>query len=470
MDDATSKNVAELDSLPPQWPEDLLGAIQKEISQSGNKIVILDDDPTGTQTSRNLPVLTSWDVKLLKRELQGDSPSFFVLTNSRSMSSDEACMLARQIGKNLDQASRETDIGITLVSRSDSTLRGHFPDEVDAMALESGKGHLPYLLVPFFLEGGRYTVNDVHYVREGEELLPAAQTPFARDDAFGFVHSDLRHWVEEKTAGKIQAHDVISVSLEDIRKGGPEKVSKVLCSVPNYGACIVNCASYRDMEVVVLALLEADKKGREFLYRTAASFVRTRNGVEADNRYLGKSDIIGASSKGGLFLIGSYVEKTSNQVTDLLANTNILGVKVEVDLLLDPDTREKEIVKKLNLVNQAIAEGNDIAVFTSRELVTGRTKEESLRIGNVVSESLITIVRELSQQPKYLVAKGGITSSDVATKALGVKRATVLGQIQPGVPVWKLGAETQYPGMSYVIYPGNVGDMSGLSDIKRLLD
>ncbi len=86
-----------------------------------------------------------------------------------------------------------------MVSRSDSTLRGHYPGEVDALAEGLGQRFDATLIIPFFLEGGRYTPNDIHYVAEGDALIPA-ETPFARDAAFGYRSSDLRDWVDERRA------------------------------------------------------------------------------------------------------------------------------------------------------------------------------------------------------------------------------------------------------------------------------
>ena len=77
--------------------------------------------------------------------------------------------------------------------------------------------------------------------------------------------------------------------------------------------------------------------------------------------------------------------------------------------------------------------------------------------------------RRLEVRPRYLIAKGGITSSDLATKGLGVKRARVLGQILPGVPVWELGPETKFPGLPYVVFPGNVGGPEALQDAVQKL-
>ncbi len=111
----------------------------------------------------------------------------------------------------------------------------------------------------------------------------------------------------------------------------------------------------------------------------------------------------------------------------------------------------------------------DTVVYTSRELVTGTTPEESIRIQAVVAGALIEIVRGISAAPRYILAKGGITSNDIAAKALGVQRAIVMGQIIPGVPVWRLGEGSRFPGMSYIVFPGNVGGEASMTDVVQAL-
>lgn len=469
MTDNAMLDIGYLDTLPPEWASDLLPAIRRKIGKSTAKIVILDDDPTGTQTVRDLPVLTHWSEQALREELTGKCPAFFILTNSRSLSEQEACKLANEIGTNLKRASEQTAIPVTLISRSDSTLRGHFPAEVDEMARVMAKENLPYLILPFFLEGGRFTLNDIHYVREKEWLIPASRTPFARDVAFGFRHSNLRQWVEEKTRGKTCAAGITSISIDDIRLGGPARVAKILAGVQPSGACIVNAASYRDMEVLVTALLEVENNGKEFLCRTAASFVRTRTGMDHRGALLAKEDLTSGSRHGGIFVIGSYVEKTSRQVMALFTGTDIETIEVRVKNLLDPVKKRMETTRVAEEAAVAIAEGNDTAIYTSRELIDGKDSESSLKIGRTVSDGLIEIVRQILIQPRYLVAKGGITSSDIAVKGLGVRRAMVMGQVLPGVPAWKLGPESRYPGMAYIVFPGNVGENDALVEIKNRL-
>ena len=462
--------VSYLDTLPPEWQTDLLPFIQQELGRSSYKIVVLDDDPTGTQTVRDIPVLTSWSVEALEAELLGEFPCFFLLTNSRSLTEIAACDLAREIGGNLYQASEKTGIRVVVISRSDSTLRGHFPSEVDAAAQALQKQQLPYLIIPFFLEGGRYTLNDIHYVKEKDSLVPAAQTPFARDAAFGFSHSNLKKYIEEKTGGTIPADQVIPVGLDDIRVGGPDRVAEIFRSVPKGAACFVNSASYRDMEVVVSALITVENEGYEFLYRTAASFVRSRIGLDAGEGPLSGTQLVTPSANGGLFVIGSYVPKTTSQVSALFELTDIVPIEVKVDELLDNNRRRLEIDRVVAVANKTLASGTDAAVYTSRSLVSGSDAASSLEIGSIVSSSLVEIVSSISHQPRYLVAKGGITSSDIATEALGIRRAMVIGQALPGVPAWRCGDETRYPGMTYIVFPGNVGEDDALAQIVKKID
>ncbi len=456
-------------ALPPEWGDDLLPSIRERVKKSRSKIVVLDDDPTGTQTVHGLPVLTTWAEDDLRRELKGEAHAFYILTNSRGLPDAGARALAAELGSNLKRASEATGVGVSMISRSDSTLRGHFPYEVDEAAKALGIEGLPYLVCPFFLEGGRFTIDDVHYVAEGERLVPAARTSFADDAAFGFTHSNLRQWIEEKTKGAIPADAVVSISLDHIRRGGPARVTDILMEAPDNGACIVNAVSYRDMEVLVSGLLDARENGKRFLYRTAASFVRVRAGVTPREEFLSKNELASETSAGGLFIVGSYVPRTTAQVSELLNRTNIVPIQVNVGNVLDERFRDNEIESARARVGAALKNGEDALIYTSRKLAAGDDPESSLKIGQAVSASLIEIVKGLTRQPRWLVAKGGITSSDVATRGLNVKKAQVLGQVLPGVPVWKLGEESRFPGMSYIIFPGNVGRDDDLVVIQRKL-
>jgi len=455
-------------SLPQEWPRNLLPEIQHQVQSAKQKMVVLDDDPTGTQTVHGIPVLTHWSIKALADELNTRHPAFYILTNSRSMTVHEACRLNRQIGNNLNTASQKTGIAIEIISRSDSTLRGHFPDEVDALAQALGAEGCPFLLAPCFFEGGRYTIHDIHYVDENNTMIPAAETAYARDAVFGYGHSNLKQWVEEKTRGCISRNQVTSLSLEDIRQGGPDRVKKILGELPSGAACVVNAASYRDLEVVVQGLLAAEGQGFRPLLRAAASIVRVRCGM-APRPLLEPRELVTDNDSGGLFIVGSHVPKTTRQVEALISAGQVVVVKIDVSRLLDASKQAGEIKQASIAMNQAIGRGQDTVVYTSRDIVRGQDSAHSLQIGQRISDSLVLIIAALAHQPRYLVAKGGITASDVATAGLGIRRAMILGQVLPGVPVWELGDETRYPGMAYIVFPGNVGDDRSLAVIQKRL-
>jgi uncharacterized protein YgbK (DUF1537 family) len=450
-------------SLPAEWQTNLLPEIQSRVRASGRKVVVLDDDPTGTQTVHSIPVLTEWSVASLRAELANDLPCLYILTNSRSLPLPGAQAMNAEIARNLRQASQQAQRDFVVVSRSDSTLRGHFPGEVDALANTLDQTFDGWLIIPFFLEGGRYTIGNVHYVAEGDKLVPAGETPFARDSAFGYRASNLREWVEEKTGGRVRADQVAAISIDDLRIGGPNQVAEKLMALSRGQMCAVNAASYRDMEVFVAGLLLAEAKGKRFLYRTAASFARVRAGIEP-RALLTKADLQLPQSGGGLVVVGSYVPKTTAQVEALLAQTTITGVEISVDALLDA-RRENEIARVASSAENAMKQNQDVVIYTSRQLVTVSDAEASLSIGQRVSDGLIEILHRLTVMPRYLIAKGGITSSDVATKGLNVKRAMIRGQILPGVPVWRLGDESRYPGLDYIVFPGNVGTPNSLAKI-----
>ncbi len=455
-------------ALPPVWPHDLLAANAAAAAASGRALVVLDDDPTGTQTVRDIAVVTAWDVATLAAELSAAPVCFYILTNSRSLAPDATRALHLGLAANLHAASLATGRPIVVASRSDSTLRGHYPLETDTLAGILGPFGTTFI-TPYFEAGGRYTLDDTHYVAEGDLLVPAGQTPFARDAAFGYRASHLPTYVEEKTAGRIRVGDVAAISLELIRRGGPVAVAEKLRAFPRGTVCIVNAAAPRDIEVFAAATLAAEAAGSRFIYRTAAGFVAARLGQSPQHALLPPAAFSTPTAHGGLTVVGSYVPKTSAQLATLLATAAVTPIELDVTALLDDSRRAPTLSAALATLNTALAAGRDTVVYTSRQLITSSDAVASLAIGRRVSDALIYLVRNLAVAPRYLIAKGGITSSDTATLGLGVRRALVLGQALPGVPVWQLGPEAKFPGLGYVVFPGNVGADTALADLVRRL-
>lgn len=455
---------ATLANLPPPPSSDLKQQTRAALIDPNSPVpilVALDDDPTGTQTCNNVAVLTTWTVSVLEAELRGTPAGggFFILTNSRSLGPDAAEALISEICTNLKAASGATSVPVEVVLRGDSTLRGHFPLEVDVAERVLGEADA-CLLCPFFLQGGRYTVDDVHYVAEGDKLVPAAQTPFARDATFGYRSSNLRDYVQEKTGGRVKRDAVESLSLDLIRKGGTEGVLRHLLSVPKGSVVIVNATKDEDVDTVVLAVLKAAAEGKRYIYRTGAAFVSARLGIRQIPP-ISPHQLDLKPGVGGLVIAGSYVPKTTAQLAVLRESSGdrLTTIEIQVeDLLVSAESSAKTVRDAIQTAENEISRGQDVLVMTSRKLVVGNDAAKSLEIGSVVAHALVEFLVNLRAKPRYIIAKGGITSSDMATKGLRMRRAMILGQAGSGIPLWRCDEETsKWPGLPYVVFPGNVG-------------
>lgn len=435
----------------------------------GRRTAVLDDDPTGSQSVHGVEVVTALDRDHYATALADPGATCFVLTNTRSLDERDARELTAQAARDLLGASPGP---VDLVTRSDSTLRGHVLAEVDAVsgAYRGTTGHRVdgVLLVPAFLEAGRFTKGDVHYAMVDGAPVPVGETEFARDATFGYTNSDLRDFVAEKSGGAVRAQDVLSVGLEDIRVGGPDRVAEVLSQVDGGTFVVVNAMDYADLEVVVLGLLDARAAGRTFVYRTGPSFVRALSGIEprppltADDIWVN-----GVPDGHGLVVVGSHVGLTSAQVTVLEEQRDLVRVELSVPTLTDPAQRQQHVTDAVERVTSALAHA-DVLLLTSRALVRGQGPDESLAIARAVSAGVTEVVRgALVARPVWVVAKGGITSHDVAVEGLGIRRATVLGQLLTGMVSVLLPSEAAPGAVSvpYVVFAGNVGDRATLAHV-----
>lgn len=458
-------------SLPPlaASSKELRSQTRQLIQSNANIpiLVVLDDDPTGTQTCHDIVVLTTWEIPILAAEFENTpaGSGFFILTNSRALHPPAARAIVTEICRNLKEAATQAGKSFEVVLRGDSTLRGHFPLEPDAVEEILGVSDA-WILAPFFLQGGRYTLNDIHYVAEGDLLVPAGETPFAKDATFGYRSSHLVDWVVEKSQGAIERERVQSITLTEIRDGGPEEVERRLLAAAKGTVFIINAVAEEDMDLVVLGILKASAQNKKFLFRSAAALVSARLGISPIPP-LAARQLRMDPSVGGLIVAGSYVPKTTAQLQTLIAQSKEKLVTVEVDvnkLLKSADARHEELQRALKLTIRYLFYPKDVLVMTSRDLITGSDGTSSLDIGTVIADALVSFLTQLDIKPRYVIAKGGITSSDLATKAIRIKRATILGQAAPGVPLWRCDEPTcKWPGLPYVVFPGNVGNEDTLA-------
>ncbi|GAB1857229.1 four-carbon acid sugar kinase family protein [Flavobacteriaceae bacterium MHTCC 0001] len=454
-----------LEKLPKEDVNDYRSENKVLFSNSRRVCVVIDDDPTGNQTVYGIPLLTSWKLNVFIKEFIQGTPIFFVLTNSRSLMPDEVAVIYKEIGDNIAKASQITKRGVSIISRSDSTLRGHFPLEPNTLREYLKLKDPITVFIPVMFEGKRLTVNNVHYIHDTDELIPVNETPFAQDHSFKYTKANLAEYIEEKTLGRVPSESVISFSLEKIRNTKVDELVTEVKKIPAQSYCIFNSINYTDLDKVAQVLLYAEKLGKQIIYRTSSSFVPSYIGQEP-KELLSASEILDKSNRnGGITVVGSYVKKSSEQLHKALSLFDASSiVEIEVSKVLKNGSNDY-MEKIIERINKLLYNEKDVIVFTSRTLVTGSNINTNVDIAKTISQSLIDLVVGLTVKPKYFIAKGGITSHDLAIKGLGMLRSKVIGQIQPGIPVWKMGSETKFPRLSYIVFPGNVGDSTTLHTI-----
>jgi uncharacterized protein YgbK (DUF1537 family) len=426
------------------------------------KIIVLDDDPTGSQTVHSCLLLTQWDVETLKLGLTDAVPIFFILTNTRALTPTEAANITREVCRNLKVALAE--VGMTdflVVSRSDSTLRGHYPIETDVIAAELG-GFDAHFLMPAFFEGGRITRDSIHYLLVNGVETPVHKTEFAQDSVFAYQHSYLPDYVTEKTQGKIPADRVIRFLLEEIRTSSLKK----LLQLENNRCCVVDGEQQSDFDKFAKDLTTATNLGKRFLLRSGASILTSLANLGTQPIPATEMAQYVRGGKPGAIIIGSHVKKTTEQLTQLLQAPRIEGVEIDVSQLLDnePSSREKlrqSTIDRIHTIHQA---GNTPAIYTSRQELNFSKIQTRLKFGEDVSALLMDIIRALPDDIGFLISKGGITSNDTLSKALALPTARSIGQIVPGCSaIVTPPTHPQFPNLPVVLFPGNVGDEHALA-------
>lgn len=432
------------------------------------KIIVLDDDPTGSQTVHGCLLLTRWDTDTLRTALTDAAPLFFVLTNTRGMEATLAAEVTRSVSRNLKQALEQlarghVRINPIFVSRSDSTLRGHYPVETDVIAQELGPFDA-HFLVPAFFEGGRITRDSVHYLMVDGKPVPVHETEFARDSVFAYHHSYLPDYVEEKTHGGIAAATVQRFLLDAVRGDCLDR----LLQLQGNTCCVVDAERQPDLDNFCRQLHAATARGKRFLFRSAASLLTSL-------ARLGPQPVAAAdmhqyvrAGRPGAVIVGSHVQKTTRQLEQLLKQPGVVALEADVDRI----DREGAalLAELLAAAGKAHASGATPVICTSRTEKTFADHKTRLAFGERVSAFLMQVVRGLPPTLGFLISKGGITSNDVLSSGLALKTARVLGQILPGCSVVRCPQDhPRYPGMPVVIFPGNVGDDNGLATAYQRL-
>ena len=430
------------------------------------KIIVLDDDPTGSQTVHSCLLLTRWDVDTLKQGLLDAAPLFFVLTNTRGMSATDAANLTREVCINVRTALEQLKAsGVTinplLVSRSDSTLRGHYPVETDIIAEELGPFDA-HFIVPAFFEGGRKTIDSTHYLMIGDKAVPVHETEFARDSVFGYSHSYLPDYVEEKTNGRIHASEVERFCLQDVRGDSLSRLQ----ALQNNQCCVVDGETQDDLNHFCSQLMQAAQQGKRFLFRSAASLLTALAQLPPQPIAAEKMCEYVRDGKAGAVIVGSHVKKTTQQLTPLLQQDGIQGI--EIDVANISAHRDQLLKDTASTVEDCHLNNVTPVIYTSRTEIQFDDQQSRLAFGEQVSAFLMDVVRNLPETTGFLISKGGITSNDVLSDGLALHTSRVVGQILAGCSVVRCPEDhPRYPNMPVVIFPGNVGDDQALATVYQ---
>ncbi|WP_136609752.1 four-carbon acid sugar kinase family protein [Sinomonas albida] len=484
------------DELLSSYPADTTvpaRLVSDAVARSGRVLVVLDDDPTGTQSVSDLPVLTSWELDdfrwAFENRIDGKrAAAVYVLTNTRSLDPTGAAERNREVVENSLAAARDAGVEVAFTSRSDSTLRGHFPLEPDTIADTAssldGRPTDGVVIVPAFPDAGRVTIGGTHYARAAQgALTPVAETEFARDATFGYANSVLADYVDEKSGGRYRAADAIVLDLTLLRSGTPAEsasaIADALGAAVDRAPVVADAVTENDLRRLALGLEEAERRGKRLVYRVGPPFVRGRLGQEV-REPLTAAEAFGAGAlgedapqHGGLVVVGSHVGLTTRQLESLLRRHNALQViELDVERLLSDDPAESagHVAETAERVTAALAQG-DVVVHTSRTLVTAGDPAASLAIARKVSGALVDVIRRTlgAARPRFVIAKGGITSSDIAAHGLQIRRAIVRGPMLPGiVSLWE-PMEGPAKGIPYVVFAGNVGGDESLADVVEKL-
>ncbi len=439
------------------------------------KIIVLDDDPTGSQTVHSCLLLTQWDVETLRLGLREEIPIFFVLTNTRSLTPDQADATTRIVCQNLKQALEAENISdFLVVSRSDSTLRGHYPIETDAIAEQLGPFDA-HFLVPAFFEGGRITKNSTHYLIIDGIPTPVHETEFAKDSVFGYQYSYLPDYVEEKTKGRIPATEVECFLLADFRSPETSKNNSLrerLMQLSGNRCCAVDAEIQADLDCFATEAIAAASQGKRFLFRSAASLLTSLANLGPQPVFPTDMGQFVRDAKPGAIIVGSHVKKTTEQLEQLLLETSVTGIEIDVSHLLEDSATLRETLLKTILadVHQAHQSGKTPVVYTSRQELAFPDVQTRLKFGEEVSNLLMDVVRGLPQDIGFLISKGGITSNDVLSNGLALTSARLLGQIIAGCSMVQTPKNHPlFPNLPVVLFPGNVGDADGLVTVYHRL-
>ncbi|MDO5726968.1 MAG: four-carbon acid sugar kinase family protein [Bowdeniella nasicola] len=434
-------------------------------------LVVLDDHASGTQSVANLPVVTGWSPEDLAWALSQDAPAVIVETGTRAMRAADTEVRDFDVTRAALAAANQLNIDIDIALRSDSTLRGHYPLETDVIAAcihDDANHHVDGLIMcPAYPEAGRITVGATHYVRDTDGIYhPVAQTAFARGPDFPFSTSNIPQWIHQRTGGRINAEDVLCITL-DLLRSGPDAVSNLLMQARRHTPVVVDAVSEADLRCLAIALYRAEARGRRFLFRISPQFIRAYLGLMPPP-VLSGSDIAAlrgeqsaAAAKTGLIIASQATGAIEEQLHVLRRRRALREVEINVPALLD-HRRDQHIAEVAARLIQGLQVDHTVARL-SRE---GEAGISEFRLQPRIATALLAIIRDVQGATplRFVVSRGQMIANTVA-QGLGVRRAWVRGALlDEGVSLWQADGGPA-DGVPFAVYAGSLGDDQALADV-----
>jgi len=446
------------------------------------KIIIIDDDPTGSQTVNGCNLLLKWDYETLLQGLKGSSNLLFILANTRSLSEKdvktrlkEICSSLKEIMNNALFAQEE----FVVITRGDSTLRGH--NFIEPYIINQLLGPFDATFyIPAFLEGNRTTVNGNHFV----DNIPINETIFSKDAIFSFNTSNVKELILEQSNHQLDFNHIENIFIKDFELSETNQSNKLyeyIEKLNNNKKVIVDIMNYSQLDEfsrIVKSLL----KKKKFLFRSAASFISSLSSVKQSKKDHGYFSLLRRKDNNdkalaGLIVIGSYIELTTLQLNKVLEISLCKPIEINVLKLytffkLEDNLNQINSFKKLilNTIRQNLRQDFVPVLFTSREIVSPRDNNDLIEFQHFLSVFIAELVSAIKNEIGYLISKGGITTNTIISKGLGADSVYLEGQILPGISLVTFNLLKQKGKLPIVTFPGNIGDHMSLVKSLEIIE
>ena len=446
------------------------------------KIVIIDDDPTGSQTVNSCNLILKWDYETLLKSLKGSSNLLFILANTRSLSENDAKIRLKEICSSLKKIMNNSlfaEEQFVLISRGDSTLRGH--NYLEPFMINELLGPFDATFyIPAFIEGNRTTVNGNHFVSN----IPISKTIFSKDKIFGFSTSNVKELIYEQSDRQLNFNNIENIYIKDfevLEGTQTNKLYNYIEKLKNNKKVIVDIIDYSQLDKfsrVIKSLLNKKK----FLFRSAASFISSLSNVKRnkkDNIYFSQLRRKNNNDKimKGLLVVGSYVELSTLQLNKVLEISVCKPIEINVLKLydffkLEDNLRQINSLKKLilNAIRQNLSQEFIPVLYTSREIVSLGDNNDLIQFQLFLSAFISEIVSVIKNEIGYLISKGGITTNSIISEGLEAESVYLEGQILPGISLVTFNLLEQKGKLPIVTFPGNIGNQMSLVKALEILE